>query len=82
MAAGTRPSATTLPFTFRVTSIGPPIFPASFESTSIFTLPVGSLSLDLSLVPDLEEVELVAKVAVFHIAGDTSREASERIRRC
>ena len=33
-----------------VTSIGPPILAASFDSTSTFTLPVGSLSLDLSFV--------------------------------
>ena len=50
MAAGTRPCATTLPFTFKVTSIGPPILAASFDSTSTFTLPVGSLSLALIFV--------------------------------
>ena len=50
MAAGTWPCATSLPFTFSVTSIGPPILAASLDSTSTFTLPVGSLSLDLSLV--------------------------------
>ena len=50
MAAGTWPCATAAPFTFNVTSMGPPIFAASFDSTSTFTLPVGSLSLDLSFV--------------------------------
>ena len=50
MAAGTRPCATALPFTFSVTSIGPPIFAASFDSTSTFTLPVGSLALDRTFV--------------------------------
>ena len=50
MAAGTLPCPTMAPFTFSVTSIGPPMPAASFDSTSIFTLPVGSFALDRIVV--------------------------------
>ena len=80
MAAGTCPCATTLPFTFSVTSMGPPILATSLDSTSTIHLARGQPGFGFELgALDFEEVELVAEVAVFHIAGDATGEAGEGV---